>query len=492
MSPERVAQPWLTDLAIGFSLVNLWLLPMWNRLLLFTPVSAASLTGEPAAAPYLAALLVIVIGTICFTAIAALIRFAQRPVITTAAKAGLIGAVVLLTPWIYSIPALLLLLVIAVVRRRNALSFTFQATRIAVLLGVPFALGIVLQFAWKAGQASLFEPGFAPALSTGARPPRAVIMVFDGLDNRVLLDNDSGFVAPAFAALAEQAFVPVAALSPTTFTRLSLPTLIQGERIVRVRDEVFPQMRVWRADSAAAVPWREATPNLFSVARARGLNVGIAGWYLSYCDVFRSFVVECYSYSYYGVPGHGRVLPTAIELVRANLDIDASVARAQAQRHVAISQRAAELAADARLDLVFVHLSLPHAPWIAEAHGSGYLGNVMAADQTMARVRSAMEAAGLWEEALIIVTSDHGLSLPNDAHVALGFVRPPAGTSGYQVPFLVKLPGQRQRHDYAPEFNTMVLRAVVEDVQAGRIATAEQLANRITEMQRALAAKKAD
>jgi membrane-anchored protein YejM (alkaline phosphatase superfamily) len=108
---------------------------------------------------------------------------------------------------------------------------------------------------------------------------------------------------------------------------------------------------------------------------------------------------------------------------------------------------------------------------------------VLTADRTLARLRGAMEGAALWDDALLIVTSDHGMALRVEDTAVLGLPGSSVGKMTRQVPFLVKLPGQRTGFEYGEKFNTRVLRAIVEDVQSGGITSVDQLAARITALE---------
>jgi hypothetical protein len=124
----------------------------------------------------------------------------------------------------------------------------------------------------------------------------------------------------------------------------------------------------------------------------------------------------------------------------------------------------------ARPPLVFAHLTVPHAPWRFLPDGGRYVVHgrdppglsakswlpqqwqvdqafqrhvlqAQYADTLLGRLLDAFRAAGLYDRAVIVVTSDHGASFTAGERrrsVTDGNVGEIAG-----VPFVVKLPGQR-------------------------------------------------
>ncbi len=94
---------------------------------------------------------------------------------------------------------------------------------------------------------------------------------------------------------------------------------------------------------------------------------------------------------------------------------------------------------------LFFHVFEPHAPYepaerfLAE-YGATYEAEVATADDVVGRLLDYLRALGLYEKALVVVTSDHGEGLGDhgeEQHSLLLY------REAIQVPFLVKLPGSR-------------------------------------------------
>jgi len=91
----------------------------------------------------------------------------------------------------------------------------------------------------------------------------------------------------------------------------------------------------------------------------------------------------------------------------------------------------------------FFHIYEPHVPWeppepFRSRYGATYDGEVAAADAVVGELLDHLRARGLYDRALVVVTSDHGEGLGDhgeEQHSILLY------REALQVPLLVKLPG---------------------------------------------------
>jgi len=100
-----------------------------------------------------------------------------------------------------------------------------------------------------------------------------------------------------------------------------------------------------------------------------------------------------------------------------------------------------------RGDFVLLHQPLPHLPMVFDADGkflahegpsaSAYRAQFRHADTLFGRWMDALRESGLWDEAWVLVTSDHGL---HDA----AWSRAPGCHDKSRVPLWVKMPGQTE------------------------------------------------
>jgi len=93
----------------------------------------------------------------------------------------------------------------------------------------------------------------------------------------------------------------------------------------------------------------------------------------------------------------------------------------------------------------FLHLYEPHAPYLPppeyRTHPDPYDDEIGYADTIVGRFLSTLRSAGLYEEALIIITSDHGEGLGDHGEDEHGLF---LYREAIQVPLLVKLPESRR------------------------------------------------
>lgn len=94
----------------------------------------------------------------------------------------------------------------------------------------------------------------------------------------------------------------------------------------------------------------------------------------------------------------------------------------------------------------FLHLNEPHAPYTPPARfstGTPYEGEIAYADELVGRFLTALERKGLYDQALIIVTSDHGEGLGDHGEQEHGLF---LYDEAVRVPLIVKMPGAADAH----------------------------------------------
>ncbi len=94
---------------------------------------------------------------------------------------------------------------------------------------------------------------------------------------------------------------------------------------------------------------------------------------------------------------------------------------------------------------LFLHLYEPHAPYRppepwASRYASPYDGEIAAADRVVGDLLAALDRLGLYEQAAIVVTSDHGEGLGDHGEEEHGIF---LYRESLQVPLVVKWPGNR-------------------------------------------------
>ena len=139
---------------------------------------------------------------------------------------------------------------------------------------------------------------------------------------------------------------------------------------------------------------------------------------------------------------------------------------------------------DPRLNLVFVHVNVPHLPAIydiskdaiSNSRNDTYPGNLRLVDRTIGDIRKALEKAGMWDTSTILLTADHPLrALPS-------YMRPERNPSRRglkqhsEVPYLLKMPGETQGLVYDAPMNTVVTKNMLMAILSRQVATVQQVA----------------
>ena len=111
------------------------------------------------------------------------------------------------------------------------------------------------------------------------------------------------------------------------------------------------------------VDWTR-TPNLFADAAQRGAHIGVVGWYHPYCRLFAAVLDAC-TQLYLGTAQIREPESLAQAILTRLKGVDPLYRRRNAvAAYRATLQQAIALANDPHLDLVYIHIPLPHRPVI--------------------------------------------------------------------------------------------------------------------------------
>lgn len=468
------------DFLAAFSLANLSFLALWDGLLNYTPDQAFFFENPPPRGAYLAGFAnVILLGLVFFL----LIRLARW----IAARYGRTGFI------LGSLPIFLLIalpagkstvrliadripetdprLVIgllafglgataAIARRRFFRLVSAGLVTISPLILVEAILAVSQLRAHRA--AEFAHAPLAPRLPAGL--PRIVWIIFDELDYRLAFpDRPSNVPMPEFERLRQEALFAEHAISPARDTVPSVPSLLVG--------------RILRNDESLNLALLR-DPNIFSRAHAAGANTAVVGWHLPYCRLFARDLAACWSHNL------DNELSEADTTFMRGLALEQESLFAYGYRSLlgessrpqyrigmfhAMQADAMHDVADPSLNLVFLHLAVPHAPYLYDRFShtfprfgaSTYLDNLALADIYLGDLRDAMTAAGLWDRTTVLVTSDH----PDRTSMSVD------GKSDPRVPFLLKFPGQTSGLTFSPTLHTVVTKSLLEAILNREITT---------------------
>lgn len=328
------------------------------------------------------------------------------------------------------------------------------------------------------------------------RPNRAIWIIFDELDERLAFDARPERVRmPEFDRLRRESLFAGEALPPAPETLRSLPSLITGRTVVdarRTEDDL--QLRFAGVQDTTA--WSKTT-NIFRRAHAAGFNTALSGWFHPYCRVIGQDLCAC---AWDNAEGVTRALVVEDFLKSKSLfeksaylaswrQINMPIIRSlERERHIEeerlIYRSAARMLRNRDLNLVLIHLPIPHRPGIWNERekafttkDANYLDNMILTDRVLGEIRRTMEASGDWQRSAILVSSDHPFRVDmwrKTPYWNPEMERVTAGKQSPYIPFLLKLPGQREGLVYGRKFNTILSSDLLLDVLNGRLKTASE------------------
>jgi hypothetical protein len=484
------------DLLAAFSLANLSLIGWWDGLLNYTSSQAFFLEHAPPRTEYLAAFTnVFLIGIVFYL----LIRLARR-IASLFGNLGLIfGSIPLLL--LIAVPVgkslvrlivnrfqdadaeprfvvflLVTLLAVTAVVARQRLFLFFSAVLVTISPLIPIEAVMAASRCWTARPAEYADGPLAPRVPQNSLP-RVVWMIFDELDYRLSFPDRPATVSMhEFDRLQAESLFAENAFSPAGYTQLSIPCLLTGKMLIDV-DPIAPRLAQFDGESASTIP------TIFSAVHAMGGNAAVVGWYFPYCRLFSQDLAACSSHDMQN------------ELSETNFTFKESLIYqlqslfAYGYRSILgesprsayrvkmldkVHEAALRDVADPGLNLVFLHLPVPHAPHLYDRFtytfpkrslSTGtYLDSLALADTYLGDIRDAMTGADLWDRTTVIVSSDHH----DRSSLAVD------GKEDPRVPFLLKLAGQTAGVTYTPPLGTVETKSLVESILKGEIKTSEE------------------
>jgi hypothetical protein len=98
-------------------------------------------------------------------------------------------------------------------------------------------------------------------------------------------------------------------------------------------------------------------------------------------------------------------------------------------------------------------------------------------DNTLREIRKKMEASGEWEKTAVLVSADHAV------HRYRSWAGP-RETYDTRIPFVLKLPFQKQPARYESPFNSILQRRLILGLLSGELSSPERVAHWIDEQRR--------
>jgi hypothetical protein len=378
---------------------------------------------------------------------------------------------------------------------------------IASPIGPLFAYSAIEKAIWRR-DSGLFEfPSIREATPLAATRPaqarRVLWIIFDEWDySLAFVNRPAGLTLPEIDRFRAEALSAAEAYPPGGETLTSLPSLIAGRGAFEAHatnpDTLMLGFRGERDDR----DWK-SMETVFSKAAARGHQTGITGFYHPFPRVFpavnRSYWVSIPKIRqiYPERPRFGervisyarmstRRLPVVGDLIWPERD---TYQAAAVEMYDELLESARSMASDPQLNLVLVHLPVPHLPAIYDRETdrigvspeNDYIDNLVLMDKTFGILRSDLERAGLWESTALVVSSDHWARRESwgGAREWLGdddYALVSQSVVDYRIPFLARAPGDSSAVEYTGPFNTVVTGALLLEILEGRVSDNRSIA----------------
>jgi Sulfatase len=322
----------------------------------------------------------------------------------------------------------------------------------------------------------------ASRLSWKGNHLRVVWIIFDEMDQRLaFVDREPSLELKEFDRLRAEALYADNAYPPAGDTAESIPSLTMGRVVERTAPHGPSDLELYLKGGGYRVRWSDQ-PTVFSRARQSGFNVAVVGWYHPYCRQFSASLTDCWWGEFETETGStdagfgGFLVNQARSIVETErwAPLGPTVtADMRVQNYRAILGRAQQAVSDPSLDLVFLHLPVPHAPFVYDrttggfrAHGASihaYWDALALADRTLGELRRSMERAGTWNHTAVLISADHHFRQSQELD----------GKSDPRVPFLLRLGGQEAGTVFHREFNTVLTQGLLLALLSGEVESPE-------------------
>jgi len=392
-----------------------------------------------------------------------------------------------------------------------------RAARHAALLLICLFPALMIDFFsshMSSEPASAFQPKPPTAFLPASRNThRFIWIVFDEMDQRVAFtERPVSLDLPELDRLRSESLEARRATQTADRTLLAMPMLISGRSYRKFEIKGAADLTVFPADSSQGVNWAHER-TVFQRVHEIGVNAAVAGWYHPYCRMFGDQLANCFARSslagrallreqHASQQGVARMVLLLFRLQLENLkDMfrfdgvsgsenlkDAYVQHEQLQEYLQIRDHAYADAVDSRIGFMLMHFPAPHMYAIYNRwrkdfvldSNIDYLDNLALVDRTVGELRARLEAAGLWDQTSLLITADHGFR-PEMWIGRYGWnqtmERLFARGASQQVPFILKLAGQRHHVVVNRPFSNMVASDLAMAVLSGQISAANQAAD---------------
>jgi hypothetical protein len=319
------------------------------------------------------------------------------------------------------------------------------------------------------------------------KEPKIIWMLFDEMDPFFAITHRPSSIAlPELDLLRNQSVNASHMYQLGNGTLGAIPSLTLGEKCDHVMRQgpnclqVFPK-------KGASFNWKNGK-HIFIEAYQMNRNPAVLGWYHPYDFLLKGVTyfsryeknnkVPCLFWVSFGTFLQTSFLNPLAEIFskffKPNNKSDFLLAPKQEEHYFAFLEDVKSVLSDDKYNFVFIHFPIPHAPTITKfshLHENplvdNYLNNLLLVDKTLCVLRKSLGDAK-WNSAVVVLTSDHWFRPPS-------LVRDFPEREKYLVPFLIKMPFQKEGYVCDTTLNSTILFPFFLEVMRGNLRTEKDL-----------------
>lgn len=300
-----------------------------------------------------------------------------------------------------------------------------------------------------------------------SQPQRhVIILLFDEMSYRYLYaDGKIRNEYPHFSELSTQSTNYHNAKASGTSTFPTIPNMIAGIKDLNVK--LQDNHIVTYQENGKTREFAFDEHNFFARAQRKGFKTAVFGPYLPYCELLKSYVDYCMSYSVYNY-GNLRSSFSVFNPIATNIILwpqQLPFGWFKRPLYAYWQKRGIEKVTHLSLEalksnqplMLFTHFYIPHLPFAFDAHGyrpasnpflendENYIRQLGYVDTVLGMIMDELKRLGKFDDSTIVIRSDHDYRKMTPV------------TKYNEIPLIIKMAGQKVRQD------------VHEKVHAGRL-----------------------
>lgn len=306
------------------------------------------------------------------------------------------------------------------------------------------------------------------------RPPKVIWIIFDEMDYRLVFEQRPPKIKlPEIDRFRKEVVFFEKAYPPSDFTVASIPSLFLGERInvssVEATDLVFLE-----PGTNKEMKWTQA-PHLGKETKKLGYSTSVIGWYHQYCKSFHHELDYCRTFPA-GRFDYGTNFGSSVKaILERSFVIDKRLERAFIFNLSEIHASALEQIKGGLSDVLFLHYSVPHKPYLydqtkkaisphVERTPENYFGNLILVDQILGDITKSLQAAKKWNETVLIISADHSWRKSEEYD----------GKRDFRVPFMIKM-ADGKAINYTKPIPNLITKEIILEIMKGNLNSSTEL-----------------